>query len=785
MTRFSLVRSQNPRLLHEESIFQYVVSIALTIFLLLTSVSSEMAGADLRPITVEDCVKTKRIVNQEVQVSPDGSRVAYVVKAPDLNANRNDYQLRVRDLKQGKERENGRLVLQADNISGLRWLGPAQVVAHVESKPGSAKALESGLYMVNVATGALERLRFPTGIEQFSASADGETFVFSEKAIEDKARAEIDRDEEKSRERRGFPIVFGEGDPKTYDQPREDVIYLAKKTGTGSFAVKKLYFVESDVSPEQSTLRRVSWLDLSPDGKHLLVVYSDRTLPPGWEQEAYIRYTRGLGSLFETYVLSLYDVESGRMRLGFNFSGTLLHTRWSDDSRSYCVIGPSPFGTDEARVEAKEAAASGNILNYMLQFQHVFTVDVQTGTIARVMRRVGDRPGNISFWEDLPLTWKHSDGPMLVRADDNTIVWTALENREWKETARFDLSSNNSFFSSLASDGRFLVAVSQTTMVPPDLLALDLKTKTTILLTDLNPEYQHIRLGEVERIEWTNGYGSNCAGLVIKPVGYEEGKRYPMILLSAPPQDVFISDAVYTTAYAPQSLANAGFVVVLAQYPLDNKIPPKTYPGEMSEAYNWMGMVESAVDLLASRGIVDKERIGIAGFSRTSWLTDFTLTHSAYHFVAASSADSGIYTYGSYFRFNSAEWMKGEEMEVGGPPYGDTFKYWLDYSPPFHADKVRAAVLMEYTETAELGFEFFTALARLGKPVEFFRYPDGSHPLDTPYERVASLQRNVDWFRFWMQGYEGTSVAYDANQYVRWRKLRKLQEQNQTTAPAN
>jgi dipeptidyl aminopeptidase/acylaminoacyl peptidase len=772
MTRVGSARLQKACFPLRGSIFRYAGLRILIVFLSLTLVSSQMAGADSRPITVEDCVRTRRIVNQEVQISPDGSRIAYVVKAPDLNANRNDYQLRVRDFKQVKERDNGRLVLQADKISGLRWLGPGQIVAHVETKPGTAKALKSGLYIVNAGTGALERPRLPTDIEQFSASADGETFVFTEKAIEDKTRAATDRDDEKIREGRGFPIVFGEGDPRTYDHPREDVIYLAKKTGTGSFAVKELYFAESEDSPKQSTLREVRRLDLSPDGKHLLVVYSDRTLPAGWEQESYIRYTRGLGTLVETYVLGLYDVESGRMRLGFNFAGAYLHTRWSDDSRSYSVIGPSPFGTEEARVEVEEAAVSGNILNYMIRFQHVFTVDVQTGTVARVTRRVGDRPGNISFWEDLPLVWKHSDGPMLVRADDNSVVWTAVDNGQWKETERFDLSGDNAFLSSFASDGRFLVAVSQTTMVPPDLLALDLKTKTTTLLTDLNPEYRHIRLGEVERADWTNGYGSKCAGLVIKPIGFEEGKRYPMIFLSAPPQDVFISDAVYTTAYAPQSLANAGFVVVLAQYPLDNKIPPKTYPGEMSEAYNWMGMVESAVDLLASRGIVDNERIGIAGFSRTSWLTDFTLTHSAYHFIAASSADSGIYTYGAYFRFNSAEWMKGEEMEVGGPPYGDTLQYWLAYSPPFHADKVRAAVLMEYTETAELGFEFFAALARLEKPVEFFRYPEGSHPLDTPYERVASLQRNVDWFRFWMQGYEGTSPAYDTSQYVRWRKLR-------------
>lgn len=122
--------------------------------------------------------------------------------------------------------------------------------------------------------------------------------------------------------------------------------------------------------------------------------------------------------------------------------------------------------------------------------------------------------------------------------------------------------------------------------------------------------------------------------------------------------------------------------------------------------------------------------------------------------------------------------MASEDTQVGGPPYGETFKYWLKYAPPFNAEKVRAAVLMEYAQAAEYGYEFFVALDRLGKPVELFRYPQGGHPFNTLFERVASLQRNVEWFRFWMQGYEGKAPEYDPDRYARWRELRKLQERN-------
>lgn len=196
-------------------------------------------------------------------------------------------------------------------------------------------------------------------------------------------------------------------------------------------------------------------------------------------------------------------------------------------------------------------------------------------------------------------------------------------------------------------------------------------------------------------------------------------------------------------------------------------------------------MIEAGTKLLAEQGMIDPNRVGIMGFSRTSWLVDFMITHSDFPFVAASSADSGLYNYGTYWYDNNRDGMKGAEQEMGGPPYGTDFKNWLTYSPAFNAQNVRVPLLMEYCGYGVLSapfhaFEFFTALSRQGKPVELYFYPRGEHTLDTPFERVASLQRNIDWFRFWMQNYERPG-AEDRDQYVRWRTLRALTQRDQPT----
>src|SRR6185437_845529 len=174
----------------------------------------------------------------------------------------------------------------------------------------------------------------------------------------------------------------------------------------------------------------------------------------------------------------------------------------------------------------------------------------------------------------------------------------------------------------------------------------------TTLLTDINPEYRHIYLGHVESIEWTNRYGSKAIGHLITPVGYETGKRYPLVFLGTDSGEEFISDAYPgTMSYAPQALADAGFVVLMCHYPRDNKISANQFPGDMSSAFNWMAMVEASIDLLSNRGMVDRDNVGLVGFSRTSWLTNFTITHSAYKFTAASSADSALYIYTQYYKY--------------------------------------------------------------------------------------------------------------------------------------
>lgn len=111
---------------------------------------------------------------------------------------------------------------------------------------------------------------------------------------------------------------------------------------------------------------------------------------------------------------------------------------------------------------------------------------------------------------------------------------------------------------------------------------------------------------------------------------------------------------------------------------------------------------------------------------------------------------------------------------------------WFKRSPEFNMDKVMTPLMVVAVGRAGIVFEWepYSTLLHLDKPVELIVLKEGTHPLTNPAQRMVSQQGTVDWMRFWLKNEEDADPA-KAEQYIRWRELRKLQEQNQSKAPTN
>ena len=72
-------------------------------------------------------------------------------------------------------------------------------------------------------------------------------------------------------------------------------------------------------------------------------------------------------------------------------------------------------------------------------------------------------------------------------------------------------------------------------------------------------------------------------------------------------------------------------------------------------------------------------------------------------------------------------------------------------------------------------WEPYAGLRYLHKPVELMMLNTQEHVLTNPAVRMASQGGSVDWFRFWLQGYEDPDSS-KADQYARWRRLRAARD---------
>jgi len=744
---------------------------AILLGILIIGLGFDFARAEKRCLTVEDAVRTGRIardfLHHEVAISPDGSRVAFIVVAPKVEANKNNYELRVRSLKSVGAYDNGRLLFHANHLGALQWLGRGEQLA-VLSRENGVGTEEDRLNIINARTGRREVIQAPTKrIRSFSADQRGDRIVVSVGVPESEDLAINE-----SKKRYGFRVSPGTPivDPSLVQEwfPNS-MLYLIEPQKQSRTKMMRLR--PRGPFGEASGLFRgdLTDLSLSPDGRSLVFRYETKNVPAEWKDSFYAKQFQS--SAFPLPLWGLLDLKDGGFRIAFDAPAyTYMRASWSDDSQSFAISAMPPEGSSWQK---QDFAAGFSQVTQMDSYTHLFTIDRESGAISEVLPRYkGLENGRIS--------WSRNDGPMWVPLERGVLAKFERRLGSWKEVSRSTIfSDTRATLESISASDNVAVGVKEDIRTPPNLAAENLDTGKEEMLTDLNPQYREIELGSIERIDWLNKYGVKCWGYLIKPVGYLPDKTYPLVIMNKPREGFFVSDGSYTTAFPPQVLAGVGFTVLMVQYAVDFGDLPNGLPGRLAEAMNFTATVESAASYLVNRGIADRTRVGIIGFSRTSWKTDFTLTHSDFKFAAASSADSGLYNYGVYWLENDHAWMTEEEQMMGGPPYGQTLENWLKYSPAFNAQRVHCPLLMEYTGYGRQpygptnAYEFFTALYRQARPVELYFYPLGAHPLDTPSERVASLRRNVEWFQFWMQGHEDVPPPYDRDQYVRWRELRR------------
>jgi len=329
------------------------------------------------------------------------------------------------------------------------------------------------------------------------------------------------------------------------------------------------------------------------------------------------------------------------------------------------------------------------------------------------------------------------------------------------------------------SRGGFEVTVKEGLNEPPLLIASS--ERTSRVIWDPNPHLKGVDLGQASVYKWTDKQGREWRGGLFKPTDYKSGQRYPLVIQTHGfSESKFIPSGIFPTAFAARALASEG-ILVLQVADLEVCLTQTTYEGPCA-----VSGYEAAANKLISDRVVDPEKIGIVGWSRTCFYVIQTLAFGSLRLKAASITDGFMEDYLQYLL--ETDWTsKDFNAVIGAEPFGEGLQQWLKRSPGFNLDKTNSPLMV--VGAGPLGVLHmwlpYAGLRYLHKPVDLIMLNTDEHVLTNPAARMASQGGTVDWFRFWLQDYEDPDPT-KAEQYIRWRELRKLQRENEAKAkPAN
>lgn len=324
-----------------------------------------------------------------------------------------------------------------------------------------------------------------------------------------------------------------------------------------------------------------------------------------------------------------------------------------------------------------------------------------------------------------------------------------------------------------------LLCTSENSVTPRHLILIDPETGLMAPIFDPNPEFRSIRLGKVERLRWKNDYGLEAWGDLVLPPGHNRGKRLPLIVVQYTSLG-FLRGGT-GDEYPIQALAAQGFAVLSLQQPdfVARTVPGVRTVGDLLLANNrdWaqrrslLSSLQTGIDKVVTAGVADPARIGLTGLSDGATTVRFALINSD-RFAAASVSSccldpSTVSTY-------TGPAFASQMRSAGFPAHGeDAPEFWQPFSLARNAGRIDRPMLMQLADSeALIALESFTALQAAGQPVEMFVFPDERHIKWQPAHRRAIYERNIDWFRFWLQGYIDPDPV-KAGQYRRWNAMRE------------
>jgi dipeptidyl aminopeptidase/acylaminoacyl peptidase len=359
---------------------------------------------------------------------------------------------------------------------------------------------------------------------------------------------------------------------------------------------------------------------------------------------------------------------------------------------------------------------------------------------------------------------------LLVGLANGATIRTALVEKRGTQFSLKPLAAgtydDHLFVQALSADKNRIIFTYSTASTPTQVhvgkIVTDARKGTFSLasegeLMELNPGFRKKPIAQSEVMKWKGWKGEEVDGILYYPKNYRADRRYPLVVaIHGGPSGTDLDAWGESWAYAPQILTQKGAFVLRPNYhgssnhglAFVESIAKNYYEPELED-------ITKGIDALVAKGYVDRDSMGVMGWSNGAILTTMlTVRYPTMFKVAAPGAgdvnwtsDFGTCQFGVSFDqhyFGGAPWD-----DVDGKSYNEVY---ITKSPLFELEKVRTpTIIFHGSEDRQVprdqGYEYYRALQQIKQaPVRFLWFPGAFHGLTKLTHQLRKINEEQAWF---------------------------------------
>ncbi len=263
---------------------------------------------------------------------------------------------------------------------------------------------------------------------------------------------------------------------------------------------------------------------------------------------------------------------------------------------------------------------------------------------------------------------------------------------------------------------------------------------------------QLARMAEPDEFLFTGAQGEKVQAWILKPVGWKEGNKYPVVLIIHGGPQGAIEDHFHYR-WNLQAFAGAGYGVIAVNFHGSTGFG-QAFTDSISG--DWGGkpfedLMKGLDHALANYPWLDSKRVGALGASYGGWMINWINGHTN-RFKCLVNHDGGFDEYANYF---TTEELWFPEWEFKGVPW-EKPELYEKFSPSRYVAKWQTPTLVihgahDFRLVDAEGIATFTALQRRGIPSQMLYFPDENHWVLKAKNSIVWHETILTWLEKWLK----------------------------------